>query len=548
MKLRHEQIIKGLFLAVGFYALVTRLWACEDAYITFRYVQNWINGDGLVYNVGDRVEGFTHPLWLFLISIPTFLGLHVRASALLLSLVISLVAMCLILFKDRGEDDSVVTIPLAALLLFTHSGFRDFSVSGLEFPLVVLLMAWFFISYKRNDLLTKPYLHGSLLAALYLTRPELVLMIPVFYAVYGAKALVSTLKKRSDESRSLWQGLMRLTIPIALIAGSYHLFRWAYYGEFFPNTYYAKQGLGAYWSQGWVYFDHFWRYSPVFLGVVILSGALILFTARLRRLYFTSLPRVVMLLQAVILTIYVVRLGGDFMGYRFLLPPMLIVVILLNDLPDRLFSSRNTKLIGAGTALALTIILVLVPLKPPQRAVHIADERQYYDLYHPPYRALFEDPVEHVWWKMGTELKGLSDAIDYRIVYSAGNIGYLGFAAGPGVYILDAYGLVDRQTARAWHVPIKRGRPGHEHKLTMDMAIDRGATFLTTPFPEWEKAMSSGFGSVITLDPKFLRHVPDKVEALKKLKEAGRQGQITDGSYEFLLELEKRYSVDVDKL
>lgn len=548
MKNQPALVVKILFVAIGFLALFSRLWACEDAYITFRYVQNWINGNGLVYNLGDKVEGFTHPLWLFLIAIPSFLGLDVRASALILSLLISIAGLLLIIFRDRGEDEQPLIFPFAALLLITHTGYRDFSVSGLEFPLVVLLMGWFFISYRNHDLLAKPMLHGSLLAALYLTRPELVLLIPVFYAVYGIQALMATAKKRTEAARQQWIGLGKLSLPIVLIAGGYHVFRWAYYGELFPNTYYAKQGLGAYWSQGRVYFDHFLRYSPVFLAAVTASVAMILFTGRLRKLYLTSQPRVVMLIQSCVLTLYVIRLGGDFMAYRFLLPPMLIVVILLNDLPDRLFRGSKTKVALATGGLIATVLLVIFPFGAPKRVVHIADERQYYDLYHPPYRALFDDPVEHVWWKKGIELRRLRDAIDYRIVYATTNIGYLGYAAGPGVYILDAYGLVDKQTARAWHVLVKRGRPGHEHKLTMDMAIDRGATFLMTPFGEWKKAMSTGFGSIVTLDPKFLRHFPDKIEALKKLKEAGRSGAITDGSYEFLLELEKRYGVNVDNL
>lgn len=548
MRLTTANVIKLLFLILGFYALWSRLWACEDAYITFRYIENWVNGYGLVYNVGDKVEGFTHPLWLFLIALPTFLGANVRASALILSLLISIIALAVILWRDRGEDNAPLVFPLAALLLLSHTGYRDFSVSGLEFPLVVLLMAWFFISYKNNDLLTKPYLHGSLLALLYLTRPELALMIPVFFAVYIGKALWTQLKLGVEPARGQWLGLGKLAAPIIGIAGAYHLFRWAYYGEFFPNTYYAKQGLGAYWSQGWIYFEHFWRYSPVLLIVVVISAALILLTKHVRRLYFTSLPRLVMLLQIAMLSIYVVRLGGDFMAYRFLLPPMLIGVILLNDLPDRFFRRRITQLSLAGAGFVAAALLVIYPLGAEKRLGYIADERQYYDLYHPSYRALFEDPVDHVWYKMGSELRKLHEVTNYRIVHVAGNIGYMGYAAGPGVYILDAFGLVDRQTARAWDPTRKRDRPGHEDKLTLDMAIGRGATFCGTPFPEYEKVLSTSFGSVITLDPRFLRHVPDKIAAFKELKRRCLAGEIHDGTCEFLQELEKRYGVNVDNL
>lgn len=548
MRVTSTNVIKLLLLILGFYALWSRLWACEDAYITFRYIENWVNGHGLVYNLGDKVEGFTHPLWLLLVALPTFLGANVRASALILSLLISLLALAVILWRDRSENNAPLVFPLAAVLLLSHTGYRDFSVSGLEFPLVVLLMAWFFISYKNHELLSKPYLHGSLLALLYLTRPELALMIPVFFAVYGGKALWTQLKVNGERAPQQWLGLAQLAAPIVGIAGAYHLFRWAYYGEFFPNTYYAKQGLGAYWSQGWIYFEHFWRYSLVLLLVVVIAAALLLLTKNLRRLYFTNLPRMVMLLQIIVLSIYVVRLGGDFMAYRFLLPPMLIGVILLNDLPDRFFHGRITRLSLAGGGLVAAVLLVIFPPGAEKRLGYIADERQYYDLYHPPYQALFEDPVDHVWYKMGRELRKLQEVTKYRIVHVAGNIGYMGYAAGPGVYILDVFGLVDRQTARAWDPLRERDRPGHEDKLTLDMAIDRGVTFCGTPFGEYERVLSTSFGSVITLDPKFLRHVPDKVEAFKELKRRCLAGEIHDGTCEFLHELENRYGVNVDNL
>ncbi len=40
----------------------------DDAYITYRYVANFLNGDGLVWNIGERIEGFTNFGWtIFLI-------------------------------------------------------------------------------------------------------------------------------------------------------------------------------------------------------------------------------------------------------------------------------------------------------------------------------------------------------------------------------------------------------------------------------------------------------------------------------------------------
>ncbi len=98
--------VKIAFVALGMAAIITRMWVAEDAYITFRYIDNFLHGYGLVYNVGDRVEGFTHPLWLFLVTIPAALGVSIRASALVISLALSFVTLWLLVLGDRERIGS----------------------------------------------------------------------------------------------------------------------------------------------------------------------------------------------------------------------------------------------------------------------------------------------------------------------------------------------------------------------------------------------------------------------------------------------------------
>jgi arabinofuranosyltransferase len=261
--------IKIGFVALGLYAVVSRLWAAEDAYITFRYIDNFLHGYGLVYNIGDHVEGFTHPLWLFLVTIPAALGISIRASALLLSLGLTVASLILLTFHSKDSKGNAVALPLALVLLLTHTGFRDFSVSGLEFPLVCLLLVWFYQSYQKHDLLGKPLLHGILLALLYLTRPELILLILSFYTILAWQLTRLYALKLREPIHQIWRNILLLSLPLTLLAGGYHVFRWLYYGSFFPNTYYAKDGLGAYWGQGIGYFLHFWLYSPILLLALI---------------------------------------------------------------------------------------------------------------------------------------------------------------------------------------------------------------------------------------------------------------------------------------
>ncbi len=538
---------KWLLVAIGLYALVTRLWACEDAYISFRYIDNWLNGLGLVYNIGDRVEGFTHPLWLFIVAIPSYFGMNIRTSALLLSLIISLVALALIAFYDRDRSDKQLAVPLAAVLLLTHTGYRDFSVSGLELPLVVLLLVWFYISYKRYDLLSKPILHGSLLALIYLTRPELILLIIVFYCAYGITIVSAYRHKDTERALKDLKGLLRLSVPIIAIAGGYHLFRGVYYGELFPNTYFAKRGLDAYWSHGWVYLKHSCSHSPIQMTILAACTLVAATVKKIRHVFATSLPRKIMLLQIAVLVVYVARLGGDFMAFRFLLPALTIAAVLVNDIPNYLLR-KNWQVLGLGGAVILTAFFVVRPITTPQRIKLISDERQFYDVLKPAYRALFEDPTEHKWFKLGIDLKHFQDSIDFPIILAAGNIGYLGYAAGPKVYILDVYGLVDRFTARATPIAPYRGRPGHEARLDIRSAVERRATYFDTRIEPWTAIMGTPFGDIITVDPKLLRYYPEKVDALKKLKHEAAESQSHSDAYFILKDLETIYGVDVDSL
>ena len=59
-------------LAVG--RALQNAWIADDAYISFRFAANWANGLGPVWNAGERVEGYTNPLWVALAALGEWLG------------------------------------------------------------------------------------------------------------------------------------------------------------------------------------------------------------------------------------------------------------------------------------------------------------------------------------------------------------------------------------------------------------------------------------------------------------------------------------------
>src|SRR5512140_3396429 len=86
------------FLALCFFAwlLVKNAWYGDDVFITMRVIDNFLHGYGLVWNVGERVQAITHPLWLFMLT-PVYAVLKDPYQTIYgLSLIVSLLTLYLL--------------------------------------------------------------------------------------------------------------------------------------------------------------------------------------------------------------------------------------------------------------------------------------------------------------------------------------------------------------------------------------------------------------------------------------------------------------------
>ncbi len=137
------------FLKINFFLLISAFlwafyvtsWITEDAFISFRVIDNLINGYGPRWNIDERVQVFTHPLWMFLLLPITMLFGDPYWAAIGLS------AACLLFFLAVALRilDGINFFSLVILLCFLSSrAFIDFSSSGLENPLTHVLLAVFF--------------------------------------------------------------------------------------------------------------------------------------------------------------------------------------------------------------------------------------------------------------------------------------------------------------------------------------------------------------------------------------------------------------------
>jgi arabinofuranosyltransferase len=166
-------------IAIFAWLVIRDAWLCDDAFITFRVVDNFHNDFGLRWNVIDRVQVFTHPLWCFLLVALGWLFGNLPLAAIWFSVLMSVAAFLLIVPRPGRENWDLV---LLALLIPASKAVVQFGTSGLEGPLAYLLLVLLILaggglnsSWHRNDRWVP-----LLSAAIVLTRPDLILIVAPF--------------------------------------------------------------------------------------------------------------------------------------------------------------------------------------------------------------------------------------------------------------------------------------------------------------------------------------------------------------------------------
>lgn len=312
-------ILAWLAAAVAFAHAFTLRWSCDDAYISFRYAQHFVDGHGLVFNLDPAeapVEGYTNFAWTMWLALGMALGctgdrielFSTLSGALLHAGTVLLLASC----AHRGCAGRL-WLPVAALGLAVHHHAASLAPAGLETALFVLLgTAMLRFSIERRGF-RDTVLLGCLAALAAMTRPDGLL----FGAAAGAMVAYD-----SWQLRRPWP-LGCFAAPLLCCLLPYLLWRRAYYGHWVPNTFHAKSGGDPYLAQGASYL---WEYLACYYALI--PCALLLFVLPLRRggrvgavaPWSTSRPGVALLLFAVPYVAFVVWVGGDFMFARFLLP------------------------------------------------------------------------------------------------------------------------------------------------------------------------------------------------------------------------------------
>ena len=314
--------------AVGVFMILSALlwsYVVDDMFISLRYARHLVEGHGLVYNIGERVEGYTNLLWTLLLAGAHFLPGDVVAWTKLLSLAAALVAAW---GTARLAAASGLVPPdwawLPAALWLTLPLTAVSAAEGLETMLFAALLVGSLVASVEG----RGPLTGALLAALTLTRPDGLIVAPL---------ALGWIAWRHSAAAAL-----RGVAVLMPVLGAVEVWRVTYYGEWLPNTFYAK--AGGDWRLtviGARSFLAFWAIAG--------AGAWLLAVPALRHPAARWLAVVVASRLA-----FHLWSGGPWMGeHRFLVPivPVVLVVVIAGLL----------TLTRRGLAVAVVSLLFVLP-------------------------------------------------------------------------------------------------------------------------------------------------------------------------------------------
>lgn len=429
-----------VFLLAFFVLVIGRTaWMSDDAYITYRTVENAATGHGLTWNADERVQAYTHPMWMF-VSLGAF-SLTGEPSMFLTGIALGLgVTLLALLLLSFGVAQSSVLALLGLTVLLCSRAFVDYATSGLENPLTHVLLALFALAYLKPP--TWSARHIGLLA---------------FIAALGILNRMDTALLFAPALAWAWLSQRTLRATAWAILGvlpfiAWEIFSVIYYGFPFPNTAYAKLGTGIpsgeMIQQGIHYFQFTFQRDPLTLPAI--------FVGMLAPLWLRQ-PRAWMLSIGIALYLmYIVKIGGDFMGGRFFTAPLFLAMILLLRTPARVHPAA----LAPAFAVALYLCL-LAPYPPFQAQIDrkdwkgdhgVGDERRFwFDVASLQQWQPNKPMPSHSYANTGrgyrrTTANAAPDAA--KLVKTHGSVGFRGFFGGPGVHIVDYYALADPLLAR----------------------------------------------------------------------------------------------------
>ncbi|CAL9577051.1 Terminal beta-(1-_2)-arabinofuranosyltransferase [Streptomyces sp. enrichment culture] len=462
-----------------------RRWICDDGLIYLRPVRQILAGNGPVFNVGERAESSTGTLWQWLLALATWVtGEDPAFLAVGLGLVLSTAGFAFALLATcRLHRRAGLLLPAGVFVLLAVPPFWSYMTSGLESGLGTFWtgLSWWLLTRTRRGQEARLTCTAAFVFGLGpLVRPDLAVVTACFLA-----ALWWVL-------RPARRGTAAMLASAGAVPLAYEVFRAGYYGVLVPLPAIAKEASASDWSRGAGYVQE--TLGPYWLWPVVpVLGALaVLLVRRTRREQREHAPGRVSLAvllaplaAGLLLAGYVVRVGGDYMHARMILPALVLLLLPVLVVP----ATRVTGV--AGVLLVVWLCAAVSPLRTPFDVrstpgsfnVRSSDVESLGD-HNPVRTATWVDnwpalpegramlaraeraPVPTLlYFDAGRRLHATPMRADspYQVVIVGRHLGVTGAAAPLDAYVNDAWGLASPIGA---HLALERWSwPGHEKFL-----------------------------------------------------------------------------------
>jgi len=418
-------------------------WKVDDAFITFSYAQNWVAGHGVVFNVGERVEGYTCFLWVALSALGLLAGADILRWSLTLSIIgaVATVGAAWQLARELLPARSCNAAGLTALLVGLYPPLAWWAGSGMETTLFTCLVTLALFLHIRAG--AESVAAPVCLALASMTRPEAWLLAGL--ACVDAVSIGPG--RRAGRYAGIFLGIF----------GPYYFWRLLYYDALLPNTFYAKVGSSG--TQVMRGLSYLWSFVVDGGGWYFFLGAgfsLAPSVARRARLAYVFL---------VAYTVYVVSIGGDFLpGFRFFLPivPTLAALFTaaLVGWTERLLRTRKAALAVVRGAAVAGVLCTYGPL--------VASQEDSLRLFN------------NIWKMQVSTCRQINEETGADDAVAAVGVGILKFCTGRRV--IDMAGLTDVHIAHQQSPRMGSGLPGHE-KYDSEYVLAQRPKFIVIPRP-----------------------------------------------------------------
>ena len=432
-------IIGILCLLIFPYTVISYNNMGEDEFISFRYVHNFINGNGLVYNIGERVEGYSNFLWVMALSLPALFGGDLLFWSKLGG-IICIAGMMIIsgrYFMDSTRRQIPPILLLAPITLFFNPMLHYNAHRGLETCFYSFLLLAAVYTFSRGLLLRSSLLFGLVS----LTRPEGIFHFGIFctamilFLLFGNKGNLLRFNPWLNNNK---KNIIHFFIPCVVLFGLFIVWRLLYYGQIFPNTVYAKTSMTNFFYNSslsdLLQFVKSWSGVPLAALLIVLvikvKGDIIL-------PFYCSLIAV---LSLFIFIIFVGRVQASPFQHFIPLIPFIVLII-----QGGIYSLYQTHVRYKYIIIAGSFILIMINfytennLDHPASRIHIRTGRFLKNLDWKACWECFNYPPIHHFAATG---RWISENLPSKALLAADQMGQLGYYAPQS--IIDLLGLMDR--------------------------------------------------------------------------------------------------------